>query len=200
MNFLGHLYFSNDDPELMLLNLYADFVKGSVDNVESEKLQRAVKLHRAIDHFIDTDKSVHQLKIELYKELPRVAGIAVDLFFDHLLAKNWSKFHDQPLAQYLNQFFSQAAILVPRFENNGEISFSTFFKQLLYRLEKEQWILNYQRLEGLGFACTGLSRRLSFPNNLHAGPSVFQENETPISSAFFEFMEKAKSEFSPSNK
>jgi acyl carrier protein phosphodiesterase len=183
----------------MLLNLYADFVKGPVEKIENDSLRKAVLLHRSIDDFIDTDKVVHELKLKLYVELPKVAGIAVDLFFDHLLAKYWPKFHEQPLTVYLDHFFNRAATIISSFENRGEIFFSDFFKQLLYRIEKEEWILNYKKIEGLGFACSGLSRRLSFPNNLYTGPIVFQENEQLVSNTFFDFMEKAKKEFAPSN-
>jgi acyl carrier protein phosphodiesterase len=93
MNFLGHLYFSNNDFELMQANLFGDFVKGKDYTHLPLKLQEGVTLHRKIDHYIDHHPAVLDLVHLLHDDLPKVAAIAVDIYFDHLLAKNWSKFH-----------------------------------------------------------------------------------------------------------
>src|SRR5690606_11317562 len=105
MNFLGHLYFSNNDTELMLYNLYGDFVKGSHLEVFPPKVERGIRLHREIDSYIDSHPIVHQLTHELHEFLPKVSGIAIDLFFDHLLAKNWLNFHSKPLDVFLDEFY-----------------------------------------------------------------------------------------------
>lgn len=88
MNFLGHLYFSENDTELMLNNLYGDYVKGKNLDAYPLEIQRGILLHRAIDNFIDTNPGVKELFHHLYPSLPKIAGIAVDLYFDHILAKN----------------------------------------------------------------------------------------------------------------
>ena len=195
MNFLGHLYFSNDDPEIMLLNLYGDFIKGSTRKIKHSKLKKAVILHREIDDFIDNHKDVYELKMELYKDLPKVAGIAIDLYFDHLLAKNWSHYHPSPLEFYLKDFFDKAFNRINDFENKNEITFTPLFKMLLERISNENWILNYRNLEGLKFACTGLSRRISFENNLNEGDLIFEKHQKTIETVFEIYMESAQQKF-----
>ena len=84
MNFLGHLYFSNNDLELMYANLFGDFVKGKAMYNFPEKIQSGIQLHRSIDSYIDRHEDVRKLLKTLYPELPKVSNVAIDLFFDHL--------------------------------------------------------------------------------------------------------------------
>ena len=96
MNFLGHLYFSNNDPELMYANLFGDSVKGKKYLDYPEEIQKGILLHRKIDDFIDRHNAVIELKRELYNELPKISSVAIDLFFDHLLAQKWNDYHSMP--------------------------------------------------------------------------------------------------------
>jgi acyl carrier protein phosphodiesterase len=109
MNFLGHLYFSNNDKDLMLANLFGDFVKGTNFNQFTPKIREGIILHRQIDTYIDQHSHVMELKLMLYQDLPKVAGVAVDLFFDHLLAKNWRNYHSAEYITFLADFYSHNA-------------------------------------------------------------------------------------------
>ena len=53
MNLLGHLYFSADDKELMIANLYGDHFHGRNYTHFPEIIQKGIYLHRQIDDFID---------------------------------------------------------------------------------------------------------------------------------------------------
>ena len=105
MNFLGHLYFSGTDKELMLANLFGDFVRGSKHGHFPEVIQKGIKLHRSIDFYIDNHPLVKELKYDLMSELPKVGPVAVDLFFDHLLARNWTDFHQTAYTSFLSDFY-----------------------------------------------------------------------------------------------
>ena len=81
MNYLGHLFFSNNDLELMYANIYGDFIKGSKLSHHPKIIQKGVKLHRSIDSYIDNHPKVLNLKKTLTKDLPKISGIAIDLYF-----------------------------------------------------------------------------------------------------------------------
>ena len=187
MNFLGHLYFSNNDLELMQANLYGDFVKGKDYTNLPQKLQEGVTLHRKIDHYIDHHPDVVELVHLLQNDLPKVAAIAVDIFFDHLLAKNWSKFHSIDFESFVNNFYQSI--------DTSTNFYSEKFQFMLRKMQEDNWLLSYKDLEGLNLSCQGVSRRISFDNQLKNGLSVFLKHEVEIEKTFFIYMKDAISYF-----
>lgn len=191
MNFLGHLYFSNDDKDLMLANLFGDFVKGSNFHHFPSKIREGIVLHRAIDTYIDSHKEVLDLKLMLYQDLPKVAGIAVDLFFDHLLAKTWEKHHVQEFESFLNDFYL----------HNSEIEndLTSDFKQFITIFRERKWLNYYPTAFGLAKSCEGVSKRISFTNKLAEAPEIFYKRENVIEAVFQQYMVDAKNYFSDKN-
>lgn len=187
MNYLGHLYFSGNSVELMQANLYGDFVKGSNLSHLPETLQLGIRLHREIDDFIDHHPVVRELLVLLRPELPKVAGIAIDIYFDHLLAKHWDMFHPQPLANYLDFIY-----------NNFDLDnkhYSPEFLAFLQAMIRYNWMSHYSLLEGLDKMCKGVSGKLSFDNKLINGKAVFVMHEKQITTVFFEYMSAANEHF-----
>jgi acyl carrier protein phosphodiesterase len=187
MNYLGHLYLSGNDVGLMQANLYGDFIKGSNLSHLPEIIQRGIQLHRNIDHFIDNHPIIHELLPVLRTELPKVAGIAVDIFFDHLLAKHWTTFHPQPLDEYLRAIYRQLDL--------HNTYFSSEYLVFLSHLVQRNWISHYPTLDAIDRMCRSVSSQLSFPNKLGDGKAVFLIHEKAISDAFFAYMEAANEHF-----
>src|SRR5688572_22768153 len=100
MNFLAHLYLSGNDEQLMVGHFIADSVKGSTYNNYPDGIKRGILLHRAIDNYSDHHpvfgKSVERLRPGYRK----YAGVIVDIFYDHFLAKNWKDYSEKPLDVY----------------------------------------------------------------------------------------------------
>jgi len=195
MNYLGHLLLSGNNHELMMANLYGDFFKGSHYEILPSKVEQGVHLHREIDSFIDHHVITRAVLKPLYELLPKVAPIALDLYFDHLLAKNWSMYHAEPLDQFVSNFFSYA--LQPSNQQFEEKNFTypAEYMQLLSIIHSSKWLTRYAKLEGLEFACRGLSQRINFPNNLDEGPTIFTENEALIAAGFHKYMKEAIYQF-----
>lgn len=183
MNFLGHLYFSRNDHELMYANLFGDHIKGSHLEEYPGTVKKGIFLHRAIDHYIDHHPAVIELLHGLYPELPKVAGIAVDLYFDHLLAMNWEKFHSKDLEVFLEEFYS--------YEPQVWDSFSTDFQVFIGNMKKYRWMNYYSRFEGLEKSSEGVASRISFANKLKDAPTVFLKHREQIEIAFYAFMKDA---------
>jgi acyl carrier protein phosphodiesterase len=191
MNFLGHLYFSNDDKDLMLANLFGDFVKGSKFNHFSAKIQEGIILHRKIDSFIDQHTDVFELKLLLYQDLPKVAGVAVDLFFDHLLAKTWVNHHDEEYESFLNNFYYHNSCI--------EQDLTEEFQNFIAIFRQRKWLNHYPTSFGLEKSCEGVSRRISFSNKLAEAPEIFYKRENEIQAVFQKYMLDAKTHFAKSN-
>lgn len=184
MNFLGHLYFSDNDLDLMIANLFGDSVKGNKYLNYSSKIQQGVLLHRKIDFYIDNHYLVKELRLELYKELPKVAGVAIGLYFDHLLASQWKNYHKKPFELFLNEFYLHRSA----YENE----FDSVFQLFLKRLRDNKWINHYPSQYGLEKVCEGVSKRISFKNKLAEAPQVFLKNKNQIEKVFHQFMRDAQ--------
>lgn len=195
MNYLGHLYFSSDNHALMLANLYGDFVKGKNYTYLPEIVQKGVSLHRKIDDFIDHHPAVTQFRMKLYHDLPKVAGIAIDLYFDHLLAKNWKVFHQQELNEFIDQFLTYALNPKHLTFHEKKFSYPQNYIHLLTLIQRYNWMKKYVYLKGLNKAASGLSKRISFENNLNQASKFYLKHEIEVQSVFNQYMRDAKEEF-----
>jgi acyl carrier protein phosphodiesterase len=187
MNFLGHLYFSHNECELMIANLFGDHFHGNQYTALPKPIQKGIILHRQIDSYTDTHPAVKSLRLSLYKELPKVAGIAIDLYFDHLLAANWTLFHDKPYVNYLDEFYD--------FNSAYEVYYPQKFLHFMEQLKTNKWMNHYGTAHGLQKSCEGVASRLSFANTLPTAPDVFYHNITEIESTFHQFMKDARAHF-----
>lgn len=171
----------------MHANLFGDFIKGNDLDHLPQKLQEGIRLHRSIDSYIDHHPAVLTLMRELYSILPKVSGIAIDLFFDHLLAKNWENYHPTPLADFIDDFY--------RAELVDKAHFSPEYLFVLDKMKEKNWLYQYQFSYGLMKACNGVSRRISFPNALGNAHRVFEELEPRITETFVIYMQDARDFF-----
>lgn len=192
MNYLGHIYLSNDNHDLMYANLYGDFVKGTQISHLPLIIQQGIRLHRMIDSYTDQHSGVRELARSLYDFLPKVSGIAIDLYFDHLLAKHWSKFHAHDFVDYLDSFYNHQPDLWEEYHSK--------FRDFISIMRLRKWLNHYDGFIGLTKMCHGVSAKLSFENKLSNAPNVFEEKETHIISCFEEFMSDVIREFGLENK
>jgi acyl carrier protein phosphodiesterase len=180
VNYLGHIYFSGNDFELAYANLFGDFVKGRDFSRFPNKLQEGIRLHRSIDHYIDQHPTVKTLKSILQQDLPKVYSVAIDLYFDHLLALEWNTFYPIPLEDFLRDFY--------HYQPGYWKEYPPEFKHFIARMREVKWLSYYAEFYGLTKACEGVSLRLSFPNKLPEAPGVFLRYQTEITIAFHAFM------------
>ncbi len=175
----------------MLANLFGDFVRGRNFNHYPTIIQNGIILHRKIDSFIDQHQGVMELKLKLYAELPKVAGVAVDLFFDHLLARNWVDHHSTNYEDFLNDFYAH--------RSDFEIDLSDEFINFITIFRERKWLNHYPTSFGLEKSCQGVSSRISFPNKLKDAPSIFYKYEADIARVYKIYMNDANDYFSIKN-
>lgn len=168
----------------MLANLFGDFVRGKDLTHYRPLTQQGIFLHRTIDSYIDNHPAVHTLLQRLYQPLPKVAGIAIDLYFDHLLAENWEEYHPIKLADFVQEFYDSIDLSHPEYTPE--------FKFMIHKMMEKNWLYQYQFEYGLYKACQGVSRRISFENALKNGLDVFHTYKPDIRLAFDQYMSDAK--------
>jgi acyl carrier protein phosphodiesterase len=159
MNFLAHVYLSGDNPQLMIGNFIADFVKGrnALEAFEGA-VKKGIYLHRAIDAFTDVHPVVSESKNRLRPKYRHYSGVIVDVFYDHFLASSWREYHQQDLAAFAAKTYAT----VMEYEFLLPEKVKVFFPYMV----RGNWLLNYSRVEGIARALTGMSRRTPYDSKM----------------------------------
>jgi acyl carrier protein phosphodiesterase len=179
VNYLAHFYLSFNDRELMIGQFAGDAVKGLNYNQYPESISNGILLHRHIDHYTDTHPINQDLRKELRAELGLLTPVAMDMYFDHLLARSWNDWH----AEELDQFTSD----VYRILTDSKEYLPERMKHTLTYMRRDNWLLHYQYFDGLSRSLKGLSGRVSGGEVLRKAPELFQTKEPLIEAAFLNY-------------
>jgi len=151
VNYLAHIYLSNEEGEITLGNFIADGVKGKKYVQFPLGIQQGILLHRAIDSYTDAHPIVRKSTKRLHKKYSHYSGVIVDILYDHFLAKNWTQYHSIPLHKYTENFYnlinSNFDRLTPRIQ-----------KMMPYMIE-QNWLLSYASIDGIGKILDQMNRR-----------------------------------------
>ena len=179
MNHLAHLMLARNSDELMLGGFIADAVKGKKYLDYEKEISKGILLHRFIDNFTDTHAEVSELKKLLRPQFGLLSGVAIDMIYDHILAKHWNEFSTDSLETFCNRaylVFEKYVSIMP--ERN---------QQMLTYMRKENWLLNYAHIEGMTRSFNGMSRRIRKGELLIHAPQFILDNEIVLKESFFRF-------------
>jgi acyl carrier protein phosphodiesterase len=184
MNFLAHIYLSGDDQDITIGNFIADGIKGRKYLNYPETLQKGILLHRGIDSFTDQHPIVKQSTKRLHKNHGHYSGVIVDIFYDHFLAKNWKKYHSQPLDQYVATFYELL-------DKNHEILPSRI-QRMIPPMVSSNWLLSSARIEGISKILEQMSVRVKHTNNMHLAHLELDQFYTQFEAEFTSFFEELR--------
>jgi acyl carrier protein phosphodiesterase len=180
MNFLAHLYLSGDEPTVMVGNFIGDFVKGRnlADRFEP-LVVRGIELHRAIDHFTDTHKIVHQSKKRLAGKYRHYSGVIVDVFYDHFLSSKWSDYHPLSLVDFAQKAY--------RLLNDHDRILPEDVKLMLPYMIRGNWLVEYSKVEGVHQALSGIASRTPYESNMEKASADLEEHYEEFAGDFTAF-------------
>ncbi|HEY8683453.1 MAG TPA: ACP phosphodiesterase [Rhodanobacter sp.] len=177
MNHLAHALLSGDDEALRLGSLLGDFVHGQPDPaVLPARVISGIRLHRAVDVYTDAHPEVLAAKACLPPPYRRYAGILLDMWFDHCLARDFSRWCAQPLPAYADGLrallWRHDALLPPALRRFREY------------MELHQLPAGYVDRAVLGEALAGIGRRLRRANPLDTALPVLMQREAALQEHF----------------
>ena len=141
MNFLAHIYLSGNNELLKIGNFMADGIRGKDYMFFPEEVKRGILLHRKIDSFTDAHLIYRKSKHRLHEKYGHYSGVIMDIIYDHFLAKNWSKYSNESLANYAGEFY--------KLLDKNEDLLTERTKNLLPYMKQNNWLLSYQSIEGI---------------------------------------------------
>lgn len=142
MNFLAHIYLSGNNDLIKIGNFMADGIRGKHYEHLPAEIQKGIILHRAIDTYTDAHPVFRQSTHRLHEKYHHYAGVIVDVFYDHFLAKNWADYSEEPLEDFVARFYQS---LEDQYEHLTEKT-----KGLMPYMIQYNWLVNYRSLEGIG--------------------------------------------------
>lgn len=182
MNFLAHIYLSGNDEEIIIGNFIADGIKGKRYLNYPSKIAKGILLHREIDTFTDAHPTVRLSTAKLHENHSHYSGVIVDVFYDHFLAKNWSKYHPEPLEDFVQNFYTLI-------ENNYSKLPSRIQNMMPYMIS-QNWLSSYATIEGIDKILNQMSQRTRKIGHLDTAVVELQEFYSEFETEFTSFFEE----------
>ena len=178
MNYLAHLHLGGGRPAQLLGSLYGDFVKGPLAGRWATEIEAGIRLHRRIDVFTDAHPQVVAARARFPAARRRYAGILIDLFFDHCLARHWTQFAEQPLDHFTHRVYQVLA---------SEPQLPERLARIAPRMAEQDWLGSYRSFEVLEQVLAGMQRRLSRPEGLDGALDELADLYEPLCEDFLLF-------------
>ncbi|MFY0629483.1 MAG: acyl carrier protein phosphodiesterase [Flavobacteriaceae bacterium] len=181
MNFLAHLYLSESNTNIMIGNFIADHIRGNHFTHLHPEIQQGIKLHREIDTFTDAHSITRKSKRRLNKRYGLYAGIIIDIFYDHYLAKNWKDYSAVPLDIYVDAVYDLL-------ESKKEILPEKTLYMMPFMID-HNWLYNYQYKKGIQSVLNGMNRRTKNKGQMDLAIEDLNSLDTEFQKDFQEFFE-----------
>ncbi|UTD54238.1 acyl carrier protein phosphodiesterase [Halomonas sp. MS1] len=154
MNFLAHAWLAHPgSDEFLYGNLIADGVKGQDLTAWSPDVARGIRHHRRVDAWIDRHPNVLEAKRRAPHAQRRYVGIALDIVWDHFLAR-------QQAGEQQHQLIERCYQLLQAWPAPQRLS------TMMPLMIKHDWLHRYADFDFTCRAVAGVGQRLSGPNRL----------------------------------
>lgn len=179
LNYLAHLLLCDGRPESLVGSILGDFSRGVDLDAFSPGVREAVSLHFRVDAFTDSHTVVGESKRRIQAPHRRYAGVLVDMFYDHFLARRWEQYCEVPLATFTANAYE--ALL------QAEPFLPERMAGVCRAMAAGDWLSSYERVESIGTALQRMARRLSRRNDLATGIQALTANYAALEADFHRF-------------
>lgn len=153
MNYLAHLLLAQYSDDALLGALLGDFVAGAALADWPDPVRREIHLHRRIDSYTDQHPDVRALKAHFPQGQRRHAGILIDVYFDHLLARDWPRHATQPLDRFTRRVYAMLIERLPQLPPR--------LRAIAPVMAAGDWLGSYRQRDNVDLAVSRIARRLS---------------------------------------
>jgi len=172
VNYLAHLLLADQTAESLIGNLAGDFVKGRIADHVPPGIAAGIRHHRRVDAFTDSHPSVAAFRRVLIPEHGHYARVIADVFFDHFLAIDFTRYSSEPLDGFLRRVYAEIDPHIDELPGRLRVVYP--------RMRDGGWLESYQSLEGIRLALGGISHRLSRRPELAPAVRFLEDRETRV--------------------
>jgi acyl carrier protein phosphodiesterase len=189
MNHLAHALIAVRSRGSIPGHLLGDFVKGSPEGRYRGELLEGILIHRRVDAYTDAHPRVARSLRRFDPPYRRFAGILVDLFFDHLLARSWEQWSSEPLRVFADRVYSELDAA------RGDLPAA--MQHFADYMTASDLLVSYREPAGLARALDGMSRRMRRPNPLATAAGAMERSREGLETDFRVFFPELLREFAP---
>ena len=179
VNVLAHALLAGDDAALRLGGVMGDFIRGTPDLALPPRVRDGIYLHRAIDGFTDSHDEVRAARERLPAPFRRYAGILLDMWFDHCLARDFAKWSAHPLAEFSTGLREEMHAAMPILPDS--------LRRFLGYMDANDLPAGYIEPAAIGKALGGISQRLSRANPVAEAMPLLLSEDTMLRGTFERF-------------
>lgn len=180
MNYFAHLVLSQPTLESTVGNLLGDFARGIDQSALDPAVLAGLNNHRAVDRFTDNHIRATRIKQSFSPTRRRFAGIALDVYFDHLLMNQWHQFDARNLDDVISEFYA-------RIERGRGLMPGNEMRRVTERMITNDWFGSYREIDSVAGALDRIAMRIRFPNRFDNIIDDIRQNEDLILELFIEF-------------
>ena len=152
MNWLAHLFLSENHKEHQLGNILADPLKCKSWCGASTRVQDGIKTHIFIDNFTDSHPLVSKSKALLTPK-GHLKGVVLDILYDHYLSLYWDRFCTQDRLHFLDNFRFLALESIESYPKAGQF--------IIHQVVATKQLESYKSFNGVIDAFKRIDNRLS---------------------------------------
>jgi acyl carrier protein phosphodiesterase len=179
MNWLAHLYLSEPTAVFRLGNLLPDLVSASALAAMPSEFQPGIQCHRRIDAYTDSHPIFRRSIQRIDPPFRRYGGVLVDVFYDHILAREWNSRAAQPLPEFATEVY--------RSFDAHWLTIPAEARARLQAMCATDWLCSYREIEGITLALTRIGGRLRRPVDLGAAVPSLERDYAGLRDDFAEF-------------
>ena len=182
MNWLAHVFLSENHIEHQLGNMLADPLKCRNWNGASKRIDAGIKTHILIDNFTDSHPIVSKSKALL---TPRghLKGVVLDILFDHFLSLHWDKYCNIDRLHFLDNFRFLALESIDSYPKFGQF--------VIHSVVASRQLESYADIDGVIDAFGRIDNRLATKSlakdNCQRYIPLIEEQKDELEEMFLEF-------------
>lgn len=153
MNYLAHIFLARHSGAAMVGGIMGDFVKADLTGRYPPDIAREIQLHRYIDSYTDSHPTVKASAALFPEGRRRYAGIVLDVFYDHLLSLQWTRWCDEPRQALLDRFYAALS--------EHQTHLPDRLRAMAPKMVELNWLNDYEDFRSVEIAVERISLRLS---------------------------------------
>ena len=179
MNYLAHLFLTQQDEQLTLGNFLADMLRKSEIEALPDEVQEGVMVHKKIDAYTDAHPLSREVADLLRPRHGKYAPVVVDLLYDYILGSHWQTFSDAGTAEFCEHIY---AMLSKNFPN-----VPTRLQPRVRSMVSHRWLHGSFTAEGFRYTLQRMDERARFPSKFVEAMDDYDRHQDQMDTAFCKF-------------